>query len=121
MFDFESLNKDYSSPFTYQMKEDAPFVKISDLDEKEVYTLAILYINKKSKYGDHPVAGIKENDGTWISLPSHLVDTAKAILDNKEAIEAINKGECGIKVRKFHSDKFNRDGYSIDFVNLTTK
>ena len=118
MFDFESLNKDYSSPFTYAMREDAPFVKISDLDTEKTYTLVNLYINTKSKYGAHPVAGIADDNGIWVSLPNHLTDTAKAILSNTEAIEAINNKKCGIKARKFHSDKYNRDGYSISFVNL---
>ena len=119
MFDFESLNKDYSSPFTYAMREDAPFVKISDLDAEKTYTLVNLYINTKSKYGAHPVAGIAEDNGIWVSLPNHLTDTAKAILSNTEAIEAINNKKCGIKARKFHSDKYNNCyNYSKYFFHI---
>lgn len=124
MFNFEELNKDYTSKFNFELGEKAEYVKPADLDLKETYVMRSIFINEKSKFGAHPVCAIEadnENKGLYVSLPAHLLETAKAILANDDAIKAINARQCGIKAKKFVSKKYNTEGYSIDFVNLNNE
>ena len=44
MFDFTSLNKEYSSPFTYELGENAKYLKPSDLEEEKVYIMRSIFI-----------------------------------------------------------------------------
>ena len=115
-FNFTKLNKEFVNPFTFEISDKAPYVKLQDLDAEQVYTARYFYINTKSKFADHPVVGIEEQNGVWVTLPAHLTEMVKGILADNEAIEAINNGQCFFKVRSYHSDKFNRDGFSIEFV-----
>ena len=121
MFDFTSLNKEYSSPFTYELGENAKYLKPSDLEEEKVYIMRSIFINHKGKFGEHPVCIVEadnEDKGFYISLPAHLTKVAKAILENDEAIEAINERKCGVKARKYYSKTYNKEGYTVDFVNI---
>lgn len=121
MFDFTSLNKEFTSPFNYEIGENAKYLKPSELKEDEVYVMRSIFINTKSKFGEHPVCIIEadnEDKGFYVSLPAHLTKIAKTILENDDAIEAINNRKCGIKARKFYSKTYNREGFSVDFVNI---
>lgn len=93
-----------------------------DLDENRLYRLRQIYINPKAKFGPHPVAGIEFNNeynALWVSLPARMVKAVEDLLSRKDAIQAINRGECGFRIRNFHSEKYDKDGTALDFVNIT--
>lgn len=94
------------------------FKKLGDLyDAKKpdmVYSVYGLYINRKGKYGESPFAA---SDGYFISLPAHLTDVVKAILNDSEAIEQMNTSKAGLVIRPYDDDK-GVTHYSADFVEV---
>lgn len=116
---FSALNKSFESPFKVQIPDDVEFCKLADLDINGSYRLVSCYINSKSKFGAHPVAGVVDTDGILlvVSLPRHLTDVFSKILDEPMYIESINKGECYFKIKQCHSRKYNKDFLTIEFVD----
>lgn len=76
-----------------------------------------LYINKKSDYGDHPVA-IDVDNGLLIDLPQHMTEVVKEILKDSESISLIKKGAVGIRAQKYTSKKYKKTCYSAEWVDL---
>lgn len=116
---FSELNKSFESPFKVQIPEDVDFCKLADLDINATYRLVTCYINSKSKFGAHPVAGVIDNDGILlvVSLPRHLTEVFSKILEEPMYIEAINAGECYFKIKQCHSRKYNKDFLTIEFAD----
>ena len=116
---FSDLNKSFESPFKVEIPSDVEFCKLADLDINDSYQLVSCYINSKSKFGAHPVAGVVDVDGVLlvVSLPRHLTDVFCNILDEPKYIEAINAGECRFKIKQCHSKKYNKDFLTIEFVD----
>ena len=105
--------------FTHQLPDNAPFKSLKDLYNGEkgenTYTVYGLYINKKGKFGNAPVA-ISEDFS--INLPSHLCDTVTEMLKDKELVEAINAGKFGLKVYAYIPRDYNKSCYSVKWVDL---
>lgn len=80
---------------------------------------AVLYgvfINKKSKFGDAPVAIIED---CYINLPDHLADVVKEILADPDSIDQIKAGKAGIKVRTYEDETYGRGTcYTAEFIDL---
>lgn len=113
---FTKFNKN-TNRFDYQLPEEAEFLSLDDLYKKNgaraVYELKGLFINKKSKYGKHPVAII---ENYFVSLPNHLLDVAEEILEDDMAIAQINSGVAGFKVRTY-KDKKGETRYTVEWVD----
>lgn len=115
---FNELNKSFESPFTFE-PEQGVYKKLVDLEPNKKYVLISLFINTKSKYGEHPVLGADDGNASfWVSVPQHLTDVAKQILSGQEYIDQINSGKVGFTVETFFSKKYNREGHTIKFVDL---
>ena len=117
-FTFNSLNK--TNVFAFHPDETAQYIKLKDLlqanggDLDAVYTVRALYLNNKSRYGEQCVAAL---DDVLVNLPAHKVDDVKAIIASPEAVEQINAGHCGIKIRAYvDSNGINR--YTIDWADI---
>lgn len=116
---FANLNKNFESPFVTEIPQDAPYKKLSELEDGKDYTIVSAFINPKSKYGEHPVVGVLDtytNELFNLSLPKHLTETIKAILDSEEYIIAVNSGECKFYVKEGFSKKYNRAFSTIEFI-----
>lgn len=104
-FDIDTTN------FTYE--------SMADLYNNEgagvVYPLTALYINTKSKFGDAPVFA---TDKFFVNAPSHMLDTVREILADDEAVAAINNGEVGFMIYPYVQEKFNRECFGINFVDI---
>ena len=117
-FNFSSLNK--TNVFSFHPDETAPYVKLKELlqandgDLDKVYTVRALYLNNKSKFGMQCVAALDE---VLVNLPAHKVDDVKAIIAEPEAVDQINDGRCGFKIRAY-VDNNNIDRYTIDWVDI---
>lgn len=115
---FKNLNKNFESPFTTNIPADADYIKLGELDPQATYIMVSIFINPKSKFGAHPIAGIVTDDGEMfnLSLPKHLTAMAEEILDNEELIEGINNGECKFAVKECYSTKYDREFRTIEFI-----
>lgn len=96
---FSSLNK--GKRFAFEMPEALPkdnYLKLSELGDGEVLTVRSIYMNRKSKYGDHYVVLAEGKDGAiyGVNLPKFNNETVIGILNNDEMVDAINAGKCGI-------------------------
>lgn len=58
-------------------------------------------------------------DGHKISLPDHMLDDIKKLLNDQEAIDLINAGKCGFQTSEYEDTK-NGNGtcYSGHFVDI---
>ena len=101
--------------------KDFKFVTLKELYEKDkgntVFGIEGLYINSKSKYGDHPVA-ICVTDRTLVDLPSHLTEEVKEILKTPGDVELIKSGKVGFHVETYIDKKFGRECYGIKWEDM---
>lgn len=98
--------------------KDFTFVKLSDLyaqDSKQTIKIDGLYINK-GKLETQPVF-ISADRKQLINIPSHLTDTAREILSDDEAVNAIKDGKVGFTIYEY-SNKQGKKCYSIKFADL---
>lgn len=96
---FSTLNK--GKRFDFEMPEALPkenYIKLSEIPDGVVLKVRSIYMNRKSKYGDHYVVLAEVEDGTiyGVNLPKFNNETIIGILNNDEMVEAINAGKCGI-------------------------
>lgn len=80
-----------------------------------IYGLKAVYINTKGKFGDAPVFA---TDYCFVNAPSHMLETAREILRDEEAINAINNGEVGFVIYPYVATQFNRECFGINFVDI---
>lgn len=74
-----------------------------------------VYINTKGLYDDAPVLAI---DDRYVNLPAHLVDACRAMLSDNRCVRAINDGKCGFKIYTYRQKRFNKECYSVEWVDL---
>lgn len=96
--------------FEYMTRE-----KLYKAGKNNIYTLKGLYINKKGRFGDHPVA-ITEN--CFIDLPDYMTDECKGILKSEEDIADIKAGKVGFTIQEFTDKTFGRTCYGISWEDL---
>lgn len=103
--------------------KDFKFVTLEELFESPEFPDDIdfgidgLFINTKSKYGDHPVA-IVSSLHLLVDLPQHMNDEVKEILKDADDIQAIKDGKVGFHVETYVDKKFGRDCYGISWVDM---
>ena len=83
-------------------------------DPDKIYPLLGLF-TKGSKFGKEPDAII---DGFKVNLPRHLLDVVNDMLDDNQVIEAIKAGKVGFKIYSYHSGTYNKDAYSVTWLDL---
>lgn len=103
----------HENKFTYKLESET-FKKLAELDENEVYTVRGLFISRKGKYGDHPVA---VGNDFFIDLPKHATQEVKDIIADDDDVKAINDGKVGIKARPYEKDGKTYIGF--DWIDIT--
>ena len=101
--------------------KDFRFVSLEELykanGDKTIYGVDGLYINKKSSFGEHPVAIVASSE--WlVDLPSHMTDDVKEILQDQEVIEAIKDGKVGFVIQQYEQKKYKKLCYGIMWEDL---
>ena len=92
--------------------------ELFEIDEsKVVYGVDGLYINTKSKFGEHPVA-INTEFGLLIDLPTYMNEEVKSILADPEDVEAIKAGKVGFHIEEFIDKTFGKNCYGIKWEDL---
>ena len=99
------------------------YFKLEDLaaqyapDKK--YRIDCMFINTKSQYGDAPVVGVSDiREPYMVNLPKHLLKDVKEMLDDIEAIEAIQLGNAGFMIRIYNPKGSNRNCYTVEWVDM---
>lgn len=101
---FSALNK--GKRFDFELEKPLPkdhYMSLAELAYGKVFKVRSIYMNRKSKFGDHYVVLAEEpaegKDGAiyGINLPKFNNETVIGILNNDEMVAAINAGKCGIQ------------------------
>lgn len=74
-----------------------------------------VYINNKGLFEPTPVVALGD---CYVNLPAHLTPICEKIINDPVAVLAINQGRCGFRIEPYHQEKYNRDCYSIEWVDL---
>lgn len=117
---FESLNK--GKKFDFELAEALPkeyYLKLQDLNEGDTYIVRSIYMNRKSKYGNHYVCLVEAPDGTiyGVNLPKFNNETVFGILSNDEMVAAINSGHCGIQCGELQHGE-NGDYFTVVWMDI---
>lgn len=116
--DFTKMNK---VVLTFKhAKKDLPFRKVNEVKLDEIYKVnGIFSVN--GKFGTcYFVSLEKDNDFFNFDLPIWLNGDAEAIRSDVDCVNAINNGECGIKINTYHSKKYNRECVNVEWINITS-
>ena len=102
--------------FDYISLEDLAAAIPADADPNEViFIVRGIYLNKKGLYEPAPVVAL---DDCYVNLPSHLYDTCADIIADNLAVAAINDGKVGFRIEKYFQKKYQKDCYSVEWVDL---
>lgn len=97
------------------------FIDLKSLYKKapqgEVFGIDGMYINKKSSYGDHPVA-ILGKEELLVDLPSHLTEVVKDMLKDEEIVDGIRAGKVGFTIEEYEQKKFKKTCYGIKWKEI---
>ena len=101
--------------------KDFKFVTLEELykrdNGKTIFGIDGLYINKKSSFGDHPVA-IVACEEMLVDLPSHLTEDVKAMLQDPEVVEAIKSSKVGFSIEEYTQDRYKKTCYGIKWEDI---
>ena len=115
--DFTKMNKVVAT--FKNAKKDLPFKKVKEITLNEVYRVNGIF-PVDSKFGLHYFVSLeKDNDFFNFGLPSGQNENANMICSNVDYINAINNGECGIKINTYHSKKYDCECVNVEWVNIT--
>ena len=84
-------------------------------DPKKVYKLRGIYINKKGKFGDHPVAIL---DDSFMDFPDYMTDEVKEIITTQADINDIIAGKVGFTLEEYTDKNFGRQCIGVKWVDL---
>jgi len=85
-------------------------------DNKDTKSVKVLgMFTYAGKYGER--AAIVTADGFKVTLPDHLVNDVKSIMDTPEEVQAVNEGKCGFEFRTY-ADKRGVIRNSGNFIDM---
>lgn len=122
-----SVKKFNARKFDMSPAKDTPYMKLSELDATDApFIVGALYVNKKSKFGASPVAaivGVDEATGesgiaALVNLPKFQLDAVESMIEDEEAVAAINAGKVGFTIREYYSETYAVNCYSAEWVDL---
>lgn len=87
-----------------------------DTDPTAQHKVLGFFVNSKGKFGAEPNAILENN--LIANLPRHLLDTVSQMLDDNRYIEYIKEGHVGFTIYQYHTNKYNKDAYSVTWLDL---
>ena len=87
-----------------------------DTDPTTQHKVLGFFVNSKGKFGAEPNAILENN--LIANLPRHLLDTVNQMLDDNRYIEYIKEGHVGFTIYQYHTNKYNKDAYSVTWLDL---
>ena len=96
------------------------YKKLSELYAEEPdheHQLQGLYINRKSQYGDAPVAITTD---FFVNLPEYMLEEVQEILRSSEDVADIKAGKVGFKVETYEKQvgKQTKTCYGIRWIDI---
>lgn len=92
------------------------YKKPSELKEGKSYAIHGIFFTPDNGYG---IGAVVILDDCLLNAPAGSVETCQEICKDKETVEEIKDGKCGVVIRSFVPKKFkNKKGYSLEFVEL---
>ena len=97
------------------------YYKLSELyndnGPDHVYQLQGLYINRKSEYGDSPVAICED---CFANFPPHMLDECLGILKTETDVDDIKAGKVGFKIETYEKEvgKKTKTCYGIRWIDI---
>ena len=113
-FNTEKLFNIDTENFEYMSLEDLAASTASS-EEAPVFIVRGIYINRKSIYEPAPVVAL---DDCYVNLPNHLLEVCEEMLHDRVAVDEINKGACGFRIEKYHQKRYDKDCYSVEWVDI---
>lgn len=113
---FNSYNKNTFEKIEWGVDtKNFKFKKLADIANAGVKIVTVygFFFTKSENYGLQPIAIAKD---CLLNLPTHKKDVISDMLKNADAVNAIKRGECSLKLREYQS-KYNKTCYDFDFVN----
>jgi hypothetical protein len=118
-----SFSKKFNTEKLFNIEtEDFEYMSLEDLakateksEEPPVFVIRGIYINRKSLYEPAPVVAL---DDCYVNLPSHLLPACEEMLHDRLAIDAINAGACGFRIEKYIQKRYQRECYSVEWVDI---
>ena len=90
--------------------------ELFDTDPEARHKVLGFFVNTKGKFGPEPNA-ITDNK-LIVNLPRHLLETVNELLDDNKYIEYIKQGHVAFTVYQYHSNKYNKDAYSVTWLDI---
>lgn len=87
-----------------------------DTDPTAQHKVLGFFVNSKGKFGAEPNVILENN--LIANLPRHLLDTVNQMLDDNRYIEYIKEGHVGFTIYQYHTNKYNKDAYSVTWLDL---
>ena len=113
------ITNTFNSNYAFNINFEKGFVTLKELrdnyDDTRIHPIHAIGINEKSKYGPHPFL---ETEDCLVDLPKHLLETCKQILSDTEMVQEIKEGLIGFKIRTYSDNKFGKECYTIEFVDI---
>ena len=91
------------------------YIKLKDLTAGEHYPLRGMFISKDHGYGE---GAVLITDKCYVNIPESNLELVKKILDDPESIELMDTGHAEFSYSVFRSEKYHRDGYSLEFYTV---
>lgn len=115
--DFEYFNLEDLYDMAADLAEDsAKSGETENLSPEEIpFTVYGVYINTKGNFDPAPVLALEDR---YVNLPAHMTPVCEDMLRDAEAIKAINEGRVAITVYKYTQRRYNRECYSIRWVDV---
>ena len=90
--------------------------ELFDTDPDAHHLVLGFFVNTKGKFGPEPNAII--DNKLIVNLPRHLLETVNELLDDDKYIEYIKQGHVAFTVYQYHSNKYNKDAYSVTWLDI---
>lgn len=119
-----SIGKKYNhnnDVFIFKGERDFKYYSLKDLynanGPDQIYTFLSLFINNKSKFGKQALAVTPKY---YVNLPEYLVDDIQDMINDAEAVDQINAGKAGFKIRTYTNRK-GGTSYGVEWMDVEAK
>ena len=85
--------------------------------DEMVYPIQGFYINRKSEFGDAPVAICEEY---FVNFPQHMLDEVMEIMKTEEDVDDIKAGKVGFTIYQYEKElgKKTKTCYGVRWVDV---
>lgn len=113
------ITNTFNSNYAFKIDFEKGFVTLKELrnryEDDHTHLIHAIGINGKSKYGPHSFLETKD---CLVDLPKHMLETCKQILSDSEMVQEIKEGVIGFKIRTYTDNKYQKECYTIEFVDI---